>query len=57
MDRIIDNIINKINNKTIKSRRAKLNDFVITNTKTKLINNNKIQKNQTEYGPKKFMKP
>lgn len=54
----IENIIDNINNNKIKLRKATLNDFELNNNYIKQsINNFRVQKNQAEYGHKKFIKP
>ena len=54
----IENIIDNINNNKIKLRKATLNDFELNNNYIKQsINNFRVQKNQTEHGHKKFIKP
>ena len=54
----IENIIDNINNNKIKLRKATLNDFELNNNYIKQsINNFRVQKNQVEYGHKKFIKP
>ena len=54
----IENIIDNINNNKVKLRKATLDDFELNNIHIKQsVNNFRIQKNQTEYGPKKFIKP
>ena len=56
----IDNIINFINNKRVKMRKATLNDFQINNNNNndkESLNNYRVKKNQGEYGQKKFIKP
>ena len=58
MQNYIEDIINNINNNKVKLRKATLNDFELNNIHIKQsVNNFRIQKNQTEYGPKKFIKP
>ena len=58
MQNYIEDIINNINNNKIKLRKATLDDFELNNIHIKQsVNNFRIQKNQTEYGPKKFIKP
>ena len=56
----IDNIIDFINNKKVKMRKATLNDFQINNNNNnnkESLNNYRVKKNQGEYGQKKFIKP
>ena len=54
----IEKIIDNINNNKIKLRKATLNDFELNNNYIKQsINNFRVQKNQVEYGHKKFIKP
>ena len=58
MQNYIEDIINNINNNKVKLRKATLDDFELNNIHIKQsVNNFRIQKNQTEYGPKKFIKP
>ena len=54
----IEKIIDNINNNKIKLRKATLTDFELNNNSIKQsINNFRVQKNQVEYGHKKFIKP
>ena len=54
----INQIIDLINKKKVKSRKATIEDFNIQSNNIKeCINDVRIHKNQREYGHKKFIKP